>query len=57
MTCKVGEACCRKDRKAATFDFVSTRGADNETVRGRVYSDWDEISAEGPLSQGSSFLG
>ena len=39
VTCKVGEACCRKDREAATFDFVSTRGADNEAVRGRVYSD------------------
>ena len=39
MTCKVGEACCRKDKEAATFDFVSTRRADNEAVRGRVYSD------------------
>ncbi|KAL6318438.1 hypothetical protein AAG906_041204 [Vitis piasezkii] len=25
VTCEVGEACCRKDREAATFDFVSAR--------------------------------
>ena len=39
VACIIGEAYCRKDREAATFDFVSTRGADNEAVRGRVYSD------------------
>ena len=57
MTCEAGEACCRKDREVATFDFVSARGADDEGVRGRVSFDWEEVSAEGPLAQGSSFLG
>ena len=57
MTCEVGEACCRKDRETATFDFVSARGAENEGVRGRVFSDWEKVSTEGPLAQGTSFLG
>ena len=57
MTCEVGEACCRKDRETATFDFVSARGAENEGVRGRVFYDWEKVSTEGPLAQGSSFLG
>ena len=50
MTCEAGEACCRKDREVATFDFVSARGADDEGVRGRVSFDWEEVSAEGPLA-------
>ena len=57
MTCKVGEACCRKDREVVTFDFVSARGAKNERFRGRMSSNWEEVSVEGPLAQGSSFLG
>ena len=57
MTCEVGEACCRKDREVVTFDFVSARGAKNERVRGRMSSNWEEVSIEGPLAQGSTFLG
>ena len=57
MTCEVGEACCKKDREVVTFDFVSARGAEDERVKGRVSSNWEEVSVEGPLAQGSSFLG
>ena len=50
MTCKVGEACCKKDREVATFDFVSARGAEDEEIRGRVYSVWEEVSDEGHVA-------
>ena len=50
MTCEAGEACCRKDREVATFDFVSARGADDEGVRGRVSFDWEEVSDEGHVA-------
>ena len=32
MTCKVGEACSKKDREVATFDFVSARGAEEGCI-------------------------
>ncbi|RVW94433.1 hypothetical protein CK203_035701 [Vitis vinifera] len=57
VTCEVGEACCRKDRETATFDFVSARGAENEGVRGRVFYDWEKVSTEGPLAQGPTLVG
>ena len=57
VTCEVGEACCRKDKEVVTFDSVSARGAKDEGVKGRVSSNWEEVSVEGPLAQGSSFLG
>ncbi|RVW89588.1 hypothetical protein CK203_036425 [Vitis vinifera] len=41
----------RKDREVVTFDFVSARGAKNERVRGRMSSNWEEVSVEGPLAQ------
>ena len=44
MTCEVGEACCKKDREVVTFDFMSARGAEDERVKGRVSSNWEEVS-------------
>ena len=57
VSCEVEEACRKKDKEATTFDFVSARGAEDERVKGRVSSNWEEVSVDGPLAQGSSFLG
>ena len=50
VSCEVEEACRKKDKEATTFDFVSARGAEDEGVKGRVSSDWEEVSTEGPLA-------
>ncbi|RVW73596.1 hypothetical protein CK203_056989 [Vitis vinifera] len=39
-----------QDREVVTFDFVSARGAEDERVKGRVSSNWEEVSVEGAFS-------
>ena len=54
---EVGEACCSKDREVAISDFVSARGAEDEVTSGKVHSDWEKVSNDGPIAQGFRILG
>ena len=57
VPCESGEDCCRKDREALFSDSMLARGAEAETVRGRLLSVWEGVSKNWPAAQVNSPLG
>ncbi|RVW94986.1 hypothetical protein CK203_040075 [Vitis vinifera] len=51
MTCKIGEVCCRKDRKVASSDCVNKR-ANDKGIKGIVEYDKEKVSVDEPVAQG-----